>query len=359
MADVRVFFATNRNHQPANRKQVFGKTFNPDGVAALRFGRADFAADPVKPVLKTLHVYPDVLNEPDVLKTGGGMFMEDLRKAMSFGPRCDTLVFVHGFNVSFTGALQAGALLAQSLKVGGHPVNVVVFSWPSDGDAIPWMSYYSDREDARASGPAIARAFLKFRDFVVALDSQDYCQRRVHLLTHSMGTYVLRHALQALLRKDRDSLTRLFDQIMLAAPDEDDDVFEHDDKLRLLPRIGRQVTVYFNPHDKGLTVSDRTKANPDRLGSDGPRLVDLLPKKVVLVDCRVVAGDADPIVEHSYYLRSQAMSDDMSAVMSDEPLDEISNRVFVDRIRAWRLGRETGVRKAQPPPPTKPDAPPA
>ena len=358
MADVRVFFATNRNHQPGNKKQIFGRTFNPDGVAALRYGYADFQPDPKKPLLRTLNVYPDVLGEPDVTKTGGGMFMDDLRKAMSRGPRCDTLVFIHGYNVSFTGALQAGALLGQSLSVGGHPVNVMVFSWPSDGAAVPWMSYYSDREDARASGPAIARAFLKFRDFVLALDAQDYCQRRVHLLAHSMGTYVLRHALQALLAKDRESLTRLFDQIMLAAPDEDDDVFEHDDKLRLLPRIGRQVTVYFNPNDKGLTVSDKTKANPDRLGSDGPRFVDLLPKKVELVDCRVVAGDADPFVEHSYYLRSQALSDDMSAVMEDTPLDEIGNRSWVGRIRAWRLGVETGVKPAEPPRPTETDEPP-
>ena len=358
MADVRVFFATNRNHQPGNKKQVFGRTFNPDGVAALRFGYADFQSDPAKPVLKTLHVYPDVLNEPDILKTGGGRFMEDLRKAMSFGPRCDTLVFIHGFNVSFTGALQAGALLGQSVSVGEHPVNIVVFSWPSDGDAVPWMSYYSDREDARASGPSIARAFLKFRDFVLALDAQDYCQRRVHLLVHSMGAYVLRQALQSLLHKDRESLTRLFDQIMLAAPDEDDDAFEHDDKLKLLPRIGRQVTVYFNPLDKGLTVSDATKANPDRLGSDGPRLIDLLPKKVVLVDCRVVAGDADPFVEHSYYLRSRAMSADMSAVMEDRPLEEIDNRVFVDRLRAWRLGQETGIKPAEPPGPAQPANPP-
>lgn len=128
MADVRVFFATNRNHQPGNSRQIFGKTFNPDGVAALRFGYADFRPDPKKPVLQDLHVYPDILDEPDVRKTGGGMFMDDLRQAMSKGPRCDTLVFIHGFNVSFTGALQASALLAQSLKVEGRPLNVVVFS---------------------------------------------------------------------------------------------------------------------------------------------------------------------------------------------------------------------------------------
>lgn len=358
MANVRVFFATNRNHQPQNKKEVFGRTFNPDGVAALRFGYADFKADPKSPSLEKLHVYPDVLDEPNILKTGGGMFMDDLRQAMAGGPKCDSVVFIHGFNVSFTGALRAGALLGQSLSVGGHLVNVVVFSWPSDGNAVPWMSYYSDREDARASGPAIARAFLKFRDFVLALNAQDYCQRRVHLLAHSMGNFVLRHALQALLHKDRESLTRLFDQILMAAPDEDDDAFEHDDKLRLLPRIGRQVTVYFNPNDKGLTVSDATKANPDRLGSDGPRLVDLLPKKVELVDCRAVAGDADPFVEHSYYIRSQAMADDMSAVMEGRLLETIPNRAWVERTRAWRLGEETGIKPAKPPRPVEPEAPP-
>ena len=357
MANVRVFFATNRNHQPQNKKEVFGRAFNPDGVGALRFGHADFKPDPKSPSLEKLHVYPDVLDEPNILKTGGGMFMDDLRQAMAGGPRCDSLVFIHGFNVSFTGALQAGALLAQSLTVADHPLNIVVFSWPSDGAAVPWMSYYSDREDARASGPAVARAFLKFRDFVLALNAQDYCQRRVHLLAHSMGNYVLRQALQSLLHKERDSLTRLFDQILMAAPDEDDDAFEHDDKLRLLPRIGRQVTVYFNPNDKGLTISDRTKANPDRLGSDGPRLVDLLPKKVELVDCRVVAGDADPFVEHSYYLRSQAVADDMSATMDGRPLEDIPNRTFIDRTRAWRLGKEIAVRPAQPPRPVAPEDP--
>ncbi|KAK0359870.1 hypothetical protein LTR94_029550, partial [Friedmanniomyces endolithicus] len=227
------------------------------------------------------------------------------------------------------------ALLAQGLNIGGHPLNVVVFSWPSDGSAVPWMSYYSDREDARASGPSVARAFLKFRDFVLALNEADYCQRRVHLLTHSMGAYIL-----------------------LAAPDEDDDAFEHDTKLRLLPRIGRQVTVYYNPNDKGLTVSDKTKANPDRLGSDGPRLVDLIPKKVALVDCRVVAGSADPFIEHSYYVRSQAMNDDISAVLADTPLDDIPNRIFVERQRSWRIVAETGVKPARPPEPTRPDAPP-
>lgn len=357
MARIRVFFVTNRNHQEGNKKQVFGTTFNPDGVAALRFGYADFAPDPAKPKLQALHVYPDKKDETDINKTGGGLFMDALRQVMTAGKKTDTLVFIHGFNVTFTGALTAGALLAQGLKAEGRTVNIVVFSWPSDGSAVPLMSYYSDREDARVTGPAVARAFLKLREYVLALPDADYCQRRVHLLAHSMGAYVLRNSVQALLAKDRDSLVRLFDQIMLAAPDEDDDTFEHDYKLRCLPRLGRQVTVYFNPNDKGLLVSDKTKANPDRLGSDGPRLVDLIPKKVVLVDCRHVADSADRFIEHSYYIRSKAMEMDMTAVLSDQAPDDISNRIFVERNRGWRIKAEVATKRVRIPPAAKTEGP--
>lgn len=342
MAAIRVFFATNRNYQPGNKLQVFGPRFNPDGVAALRFGHADFEATDGPPRLTNVDVYSEQKTKTKIIG-GGERFLNDLRTAMA-GARSDTLVFIHGFNVSFSGALASAALLARDVTVGGRPVNLVLFSWPSDGQAVPMMSYYSDREDARASGAAVARAFLKLRDYLQALNAQDYCQRCLHLLTHSMGAYVLRNGLQALIAKEPAALIRAFDQIMLAAPDEDDDAFESDQKLRLLPRIGRQVTVYFNPNDKGLLISDKTKANPDRLGSDGPRLVDLIPKKIVLVDCRNVAGDADPFVEHSYYIRSRAMSDDIGAVLSGEPPETIGNRNFVFTERAWRVVREIGLR---------------
>ena len=338
MAKVRVFFVTNRNYQPDNKLQKFGARFNPDGVAALRFGYADFTEGEEGPQLDDVSVYPE-RQTATAIKGGSERFLDDL-KTMMAGERSDTMVFIHGYNVTFTGALQAGAHLARDVKVQGRPVNVVVFSWPSDGAAVPLMSYYSDREDARASGPSIARAFLKLRDYLIELPEDDYCNRCLHLLAHSMGAYVLRNALQALLAKDSEALTRVFDQIMLAAPDEDDDAFETETKLKLLPRLGRQVTVYYNPNDKGLIISDKTKANPDRLGSDGPRLIDLIPKKVVLVDCRNVAGHADPFVEHSYYIRSRAMAQDLAQVLRGEPPELIANRDFVLTQRSWRIVRE-------------------
>jgi esterase/lipase superfamily enzyme len=339
MSDITVFFATNRNYLPDNKKAVFGAHFNPDGVAALRFGKAAYTKTPKTPRLDGVSVYPEIKTDDAFAKQGSVAFMEDLRLAMK-GERSDTLVFIHGFNVSFTGALDAGARLGAQVSVAGRPVNVVVFSWPSDGEAIPLMSYYSDREDARASGPALARAFLKLRDYVAGLPTDDQCNRCLHLLTHSMGGYVLRQGLQALIAKDPKDLVRLFDQIVLAAPDEDDDAFEKDDKLRPLPRIARSVTVYFNPNDRALIISDKTKANPDRLGSDGPRMVDLLPKKVALVDCRVVGGDGDTLARHSYYVGSRAVAADLGFVLSGEEPGVIVNRAYIDAERAWRIVKE-------------------
>ncbi|ODT86768.1 alpha/beta fold hydrolase [Phenylobacterium sp. SCN 70-31] len=338
MAQVRVFFATNRNYQAGNKLQAFGPRFNPDGVAALRFGYADFEAGAGGPKLTGVTVYAERKTATGI-KGGSERFLEDLRRLMS-GEKSDTLVFIHGFNVSFTGALEAGARLAQDVRVNGAPVNIVVFSWPSDGQAVPLMSYYSDREDARASGPALARTYLKLCDYLEELNQQAYCERRLHLLAHSMGCYVLRQGLQAALAKDPKALTRVFHEIMLAAPDEDDDAFETDTKLRLLPRLGRQVTVYFNPDDRALLVSDKTKSNPDRLGSDGPRLIDLIPKKIVLVDCRHVGGRGDPLARHSYYVRSPAMAADIGAVLNGAEPDAIGNREYVTTKRFWRLIQE-------------------
>jgi len=335
MAAIRVFFVTNRDYQPDNKLAVFGSHFNPDGVAGLRFGYADYEADGPNPTLTGVTVYEDKKGAED--KTPGSQnLLGDLHKVMA-GEKNDTMVFIHGFNVSFREALDAAATLVAQVQVGqGRQLNMVLFSWPSDGKKVPWMSYYSDREDGRASGPALARAYLMLQEFVAKLGEKEHCQRNLHLLAHSMGAYVLRNGLQAILAKDPNKLTRLFDQILLAAPDEDDDTFETDQKFRLLPRLGRRVTVYFNRNDRALLISDKTKSNPDRLGSDGPRLIDLIPKKVVLVDCRNVAMRGDKVAGHSYYINNTAMTDDIGRVLAD--LDtEALGREYVEAKRVWRI----------------------
>jgi len=129
-------------------------------------------------------------------------------------------------------------------------------------------------------------------------------------------------------------LPRVFDQIFMMAADEDDDTFEHDYKLGLLPRLARRVSVYFNHGDVALQISDKTKGNPDRLGTDGPRLPQQVPAKVTQVDCTpVVSG----VVEHSYYLDSARVLEDVLQVLAGIPSGLVSGRHYVQESNRYRL----------------------
>jgi hypothetical protein len=83
MTSVRVRFITNRNHEPTNKLMVFGPRFNPDGVAALRFGYADFTLGEGGPKLTDVFVYPDAKDHGDINRTGGGLFLDDLKAVMA------------------------------------------------------------------------------------------------------------------------------------------------------------------------------------------------------------------------------------------------------------------------------------
>ncbi|MFK7831221.1 MAG: alpha/beta hydrolase [Congregibacter sp.] len=333
-----VYFATNRRPSPKETPTNFKADFNPDGISALRFGLARVQGKRV-----TVHTAPEKLvpdSEGRELKLersqlGSHKMFHDLRKLMRQKGR-DTVVFVHGYNVSFKEALKAASDLGEKLQGvdGGKGVNMVLFSWPSDGSMAPFLAYSNDRRDAAASGAGLARGLLKAYDFLTELGSEELCDQRIHLICHSMGNYVLRHAMQEFLRQSSRRPIRIFDQVMLMAPDEDDDTFEHDHKLRLLPRIARRVNVYFNRNDRAMSISDFTKGNPERLGDDGPRQPFQIPAKVTQVDCTgVVSG----LVEHSYYKDTPAVVDDVVAVLSGTEPQEVANRKFIEDRNRYQL----------------------
>ncbi|MCY3703940.1 MAG: alpha/beta hydrolase [Gammaproteobacteria bacterium] len=308
-----VYFVTNRNQEglPAH----FGKRFSRNGISDLRFGRAAEVDDEIRVTVADENLRPD--------ETGRGTHAESrlgsleifraLRVRMLEEER-DTLVFIHGYNVDFNEGLRQAARLGKELATvnSGGGVRIALFSWPSDGSLLPWKAYASDRRDAAASGPALARAILKLTDYLQGIARQHACHQRVHLMAHSMGNYVLRHALQAIITHTGGRVPRVFDQVFLMAADEDDDAFEEAQKLRALPRIARRVNVYFNRQDVPLLISDATKGNPDRLGTDGARAPFQLPGKVTQIDCTdVVHGQ----VEHSYYVDTPAVVRDVVSVL--------------------------------------------
>jgi len=319
-----VYFVTNRNPNRKKDPDDFGSDFSGEGIDDLRVGRATVSGAGGKLSVDRIEVAGQRLSADTARRRLGSdaMFL-DLKAAMDGGT--DTLVFIHGYNVSFREALISGARLLQEYG-GSHPLRVVVFSWPSDGSVTPFLAYKSDRTDARASGPALARGLLKLNGFLAKIERGRECTGRVHLMAHSMGNYVLRNGLQALRGHSGGAVPRVFDQIFLMAADEDYDAFELEHKLSAVPELGQAVNVYFNCGDTALVVSDRTKLNPTRLGARGPRLPLNVPGNVNLIDAsEVVTG----LLEHSYFIDDATTIRDLLAVLGRQAPDRITGRRYL------------------------------
>jgi esterase/lipase superfamily enzyme len=111
-----------------------------------------------------------------------------------------------------------------------NPLLIVMFSWPSNGEVFLSYNYFSDREDAEVSGIAMARALQRFAEFLVDLRASDFktltaarrrgevataedlrqCERKIHLVAHSMGNWALRHALVKFAELHPGHLPRMF-----------------------------------------------------------------------------------------------------------------------------------------------------
>ncbi len=383
--DIQLYFATNRAHEGADRfkPKRYGKRFSSDGMENLRFGKVTFQADAARVnqllaqapnpqmgagdgealqsyfatrVKQTQRIDAYIENIPNTalnersqsqVKLGSQAMFADLRTDMQLGR--DLLVLIHGFNVSWEEAVAtAAALEAVINRVDAEldadtrvqPVRVVLFSWPSDGMALPFVSYKNDRADARGTAGAFGRAMLKLRDHlhelgrqarqddsriaalrtqmsaepraeveraVAQLDSTQLCAQKIHLLAHSMGNYVLQNALERVYEySPGPTLPRLFDQIVMAAPDVDDNVLESGQPLDRLHQVAQSIMVLHNAHDTALRVSDYTKGNPDRLGQRGAAHPQGLHQKIYQVDCApLVRG----LTQHSYYTNGRVARD--------------------------------------------------
>ena len=345
---IEVFFATNRNIEREKDDPAFGNAFNSRGPHHLRFGSA-IASKTKKGEYKVekITLAPESLEAKDEADQvlGSKAIFAALHKRMQ-SDKIDVICLIHGFASDIKTSLERGVELKDKYRVAGREPHVFVFSWPSDGATTPPVRYFSDRDDARASGVAIARAFLKLRDFLTDLGKARHCEQSIHLVAHSMGNYALRHALQGIRGELGDQLPRLLDNVFLMCADEDDDAFEYDHKFRLLPRLAKAVHVYFAENDRALVVSDVTKRNPDRLGSQGPRLRDSLPRRINLIDCTDVSDAAGDLSQHQYYRLRPEVVDDVNEVLKGVAPGDCSQRSYIPDDRSYRLAPKSKTRKA-------------
>ena len=276
--------------------------------------------------------------------TGSAKLFQDLRAQMQETQR-DVLVYIHGFANSFENSIGRAAQLKELYtitpfkdgKAGkAYEPYVFAFSWPSDGNVEPPWKYASDREDAALSGLAMARALRRFVDF---LNAGEPCRQRLHLVTHSMGNWALRHAVLGLRSlMDEGRLPKIFENAFMMAADEDEDCFELAEKLGALPQLANSIHVYHSRDDLALQVSDKTKGNIDRLGTDGPRTFSGISTRITAVDCAEVNGTSLAHGNHQYYrLRPEVLADVRHVLSGRLQPDQIPRRSVIEPGRRYRI----------------------
>jgi esterase/lipase superfamily enzyme len=343
---ITVYYATNRNETGTAARPGFGPNFHAKGPSYLRFGLAE-VTPPATPDrdYKVARIQMEPERIPGVTASsrakevlGSRKIFDELRLKMK-ADKSDLVLLIHGYAADFNTAIERAAQLKVEYAQAGRPLEVAVFSWPADGTTVPFISYQRDRDDAKLSGPAIARALLKLLDYFKELDRAEYCFHDLHLVAHSMGNYALRHTLQAMLTQyPGKTLPRIIKNIFLMAADEDNDTFEFDHKMARLPELTEALHVYYAASDGALHISDVTKGQPDRLGSTGPRKLSDLPHKVVLIDCNNV-HHTSPLTDagHQYYRKRLEVLADVRQVLAGISPDKIDGREFVPEKRSYRI----------------------
>lgn len=350
---VNIYFGTNRKVSGGANPEI-GEDFHPN-LDELRFGKVSFAGkDLYKKDLDSfinsgkIALAPERLDKEDADKSklGSKAIFDEVRAEML--KKGDALIFVHGYDHTFREAAGRAVQIQQWLAAGGQNMTLLLFTWPSAGAGVGRRTYHDDRKRAEASGPALGRAILKATDFIRNTPRSERCDGRIHLMCHSMGNWALRGAVQAMRTFVGNNIPPLFDEVILAAADEDDDTLQATHKIAPLLRGSRRLTVYYNHQDLALKASDYAMGNPDRLGRSGPRGEAGLPGKVSVVNVapKVIWGakganawTADP-TGHQYFRNNARVRQDIVQVLQgklDEDLVAEKQRRKNDLGDYWRL----------------------
>lgn len=203
----------------------------------------------------------------------------------------DILVFIHGFNSSFSDAIIRAAQIGFDLKIPGV---TAAFCWPSKARV---EGYVADAETVRLCEQPLA-------EFLGMLQAK-FPDKRINLMVHSMGNRILAEVLNNLQKYPELSGAK-FGQIILAAPDLDARQFR---KLaHLYPQVASRTTLYVCAKDKALHVSSTINAN-DRIGRVPPVIV------INGIDT-IEASDVDlDFLGHGYYAEAAGVLYDMSMLI--------------------------------------------
>jgi esterase/lipase superfamily enzyme len=205
------------------------------------------------------------------------------------------VVFVHGYNTTFDYALYRTAQMAYDLKFDGASF---LYSWPAGGGV---SAYVYDRESSEQAVPYL-------RDYL-ELVLKETGAKSVSVIAHSMGNMPLLRVLQALGPSLPPGVQ--LNQIILAAPDVDRNVFE--DLAANIKNYGRGVTLYCSSNDRAMAAARRVAGGIPRAGDvpgDGP----IVLSGIDTIDVSQTSTEYLAL-NHSAYADKGALLDDINQLL--------------------------------------------
>jgi esterase/lipase superfamily enzyme len=324
--DTTVFFVSNRVLTgPADDPASYGGAIQPTNTGqGMVYGSAfvgglDLASN-------------DAGTITSIQETALGQFPPQAAADLGDGNR-NLLIFIHGFDNSFSDAITRAAFNQAWLAESGLPgtaTSVVSFAWPSRGHAIsfpvPWDDYKADQKMAADSAYHLMCFLENLEPILTAAQANN---QRTFLLAHSMGNLALEGAV-AQWTQNGNGTAKLFDCVVLAAGDCSFDSFAKADTAGMagLADLTERISIYYSHADDVLKLSNLINGVA-RLGQDGPQNrtdVSLFPpSKFQMVDATGYQDyNFNLLTSHQYYRLSKACRTVIAADMAAPAAIEVA-----------------------------------
>jgi len=161
----------------------------------------------------------------------------------------EAVIFVHGFNVTFSEALYSFTQITHDFNIEGVPI---LFSWPSAGRI---SGYIYDRDSV-----TIARDKLQMLlDAVVKSDAEG-----VILVAHSMGGFLAMETMRQMAIEGDRAFRRKLGGVILLSPDIDLEVFKS--QVARIGDLPQPFIMFTSDHDRALWASGVLAQDGTRLG---------------------------------------------------------------------------------------------
>jgi len=225
-------------------------------------------------------------------------------------------IYVHGYNIDFVRGCSRSAVFQQILDKHSQ---LLLFSWPSDGQLVSYTRDEADIEWSQQSLETVIRKLVSI-----------YGPKRVNIIAHSLGARGVVRALQLIARSSEN---KQINELVLIAPDVDADVFRQ--AFPDIKKITERISLYASENDQPLRLSGEVHGYP-RLGQAGENLVVL--KGMDTIDVSVSGGRE--VTGHLYHLYNENVRSNVGRLLTDgETASMRRNMVKVKKngIAYWML----------------------